>query len=80
MVGLLQIMIYLLCVYLVYKGVEIFQIAFVSDSENVSRKLGVVIGIIMIIGAVVVGVGAVFMTESLVADIGNKMNNIPKFP
>jgi len=30
MVGLMQIMIYMLAVYLVFKGVEIFQIAFMS--------------------------------------------------
>ena len=80
MIGLMQVMIYLLCVYLVYKGVEIFQIAFVSDSPNVSRKLGIALGVIMIIGAFVVGAGAVFVTESTVASMSDKMNSIPKFP
>lgn len=32
MVGLMQIMIYMLCVYLVFKGVEIFQIALGGSS------------------------------------------------
>lgn len=80
MVGLMQIMIYLLCVYLVYKGIEIFQIAFVSDSENVSRKLGLVLGIIMVGGAIVVGIGAVVMSEMIVTQMNNRMDNIPKFP
>lgn len=80
MVGLMQIMIYLLCAYLVYKGVEIFQIAFVSDSQNVSRKLGIALGVIMTIGAFVIGAGAVFITEAMVASMGDKMNSIPKFP
>lgn len=76
----MQIMIYLLCVYLVYKGVEIFQIAFVSDSENASRKLGLVLGIVTIGGAIIVGIGAVIMTELTAIQISNQMNNIPKFP
>lgn len=76
----MQIMIYLLCVYLVYKGIEIFQIAFVSDSENVSRKLGLVLGIIMVGGAIVVGIGAVVMSEMIVTQMNNRMDNIPKFP
>jgi len=79
MVGFLQIIIYLLCVYLVYKGFEIFQIAFVSDRENVSRKHGVALGIIMIIGAFVVGAGAIYMTEAQAEAMSKQMNNIPKF-
>lgn len=79
MVGLMQIMIYLLCVYLVFKGVEIFQIAFVSSSENISRKLGVALGVIMIAGAFLVGAVAVFFTEEIAASVSKQMNNIPKF-
>lgn len=76
MVGLMQIMIYLLCIYLVYKGVEIFQIAFVSDSQKVSRIFGLILGILMMIGAVVVGIGTVIATESMVLSLG-QIGNVP---
>jgi hypothetical protein len=35
MVGLLQIMIYMLSVYLVYKGIEIFQLELVSSRPGI---------------------------------------------
>ena len=76
MVGLMQIMIYLFCIYLVYKGIEIFQIAFVSDDKNRARKFGVVLGILSIILAVFIGFGAVLMTEEMVNKIGNSMPNM----
>jgi hypothetical protein len=47
MVGMLQIMTYLLCVYLVFKGIEILQIALMSSKEN--RSAGIIIGIVMIV-------------------------------
>lgn len=43
MVGLMQIMIYMLAVYLVYKGVEIFQIALMSSRHD--RFPGILIGV-----------------------------------
>lgn len=75
MVGLMQIMIYLLCVYLVYKGVEIFQIGFTSNIHQRSRTPAIVIGVLAILGAIFFAGVALFMTESMVAQIGNKMNN-----
>jgi len=76
MVGLMQIMIYLFCVYLVYKGFEIFQIAFTSKPENYkARKMGIVIGIIAIAAAVFVSFIAITLTETTVAKIGNNMQN-----
>ena len=77
MVGLLQIMIYLFCVYLVFKGFEIFQIAFTSKPEDYrSRKTGVVLGIIAITIAVLVSFIAITMTETIIAKIGNSMQNL----
>ena len=51
MVGMLQIITYLLCVYLVFKGVEIWQIANVQRVDNNGR--GLALGMAMIIIAVV---------------------------
>ena len=76
MVGFLQIMIYLLAVYLVFKGVEIFQIAFVSHTMMKTRKAGIVIGILAIVAAIGVGFGAVALSELQAASM---QQNMPKF-
>jgi hypothetical protein len=51
MIGMLQIITYLLCVYLVYKGWEILQIALMSNREN--RKVGIVLGVVAVVGSFV---------------------------
>lgn len=50
MAGLIQILIYLLGVYLIYKGIEIFQIALMSNRED--RFWGLFIGVIAIIASI----------------------------
>ncbi len=52
MVGVLQIITYLLCVYLVFKGFEILQLAIARVRED--RALAMIIGVV----AIVVSVGA----------------------
>lgn len=76
MVGLMQIMIYLFCIYLVYKGIEIFQIAFVSRAIKPVKVSGIVLGVICIVGAVVASDVAIFLTEGMVSQIGNM--NFPR--
>jgi uncharacterized membrane protein (DUF485 family) len=75
MVGLMQIMIYLLCVYLIYKGVEIFQIGLTCNIHQRSRTPAIVIGVLAIMGAIFFAGVALFMTESIVAEIGKNINN-----
>ena len=48
MAGMLQILTYLLCVYLVVKGVEVLQIGLASNRENR--------GVLIVIGAITLGV------------------------
>jgi hypothetical protein len=55
MAGMLQIITYLLCVYLVFKGVEILQIGLMSTNENRAR-LGKMIGITAVVLSVVFAV------------------------
>lgn len=50
MAGMLQIITYLLCVYLIFKGIEIFQIALMSSRER--RAPGLILGVIAIVVAV----------------------------
>lgn len=78
MIGLMQIMIYLFCVYLIYKGFEIFQIAFVAPKENNSRPLALGIGILAIIFAIVISFFAVTITDGMAEKIGDNMRNIGK--
>ncbi len=75
----MQIMIYMLAVYLVFKGVEIFQIALVSPKEGPSRPVGIVIGVIGIVIAVGAGLFFVMMADDMAHSIGDRMNNLPKF-
>jgi uncharacterized membrane protein (DUF485 family) len=73
-------MIYLFCVYLIYKGFEIFQTAFVSKPDNPQvRVMGIAIGIIAIVVAVIFDFLAITITEGMVEKIGNNMQNTPKF-
>lgn len=75
MVGMLQIITYLFCVYLVFKGIEIYQIANMSSRED--RAGGLTLGVIMIAISVLAAlVFAVWITTQ--ADsIGN---STPRFP
>lgn len=51
MVGMLQIITYLLCFYLIIKGIEILQIALSSTKEN--KRLPMIIGITALIACVI---------------------------
>jgi hypothetical protein len=58
MIGMLQIITYLLCVYLVFKGFEILQIALMSAREN--RVGGITIGVLLLIVSVIAAYYFVF--------------------
>ena len=75
MVGLMQIMIYMLSVYLVFKGVEIFQIALMSARSN--RTGGMIIGILAVAIAIVAAGGFSFWADQVAASIGERMNTLP---
>ena len=75
MVGLMQIMIYMLAVYLVFKGIEIFQIAMMSARQN--RVLGLALGAFCILAALIAGVGFSLWAETVANSISDRMNNIP---
>ena len=52
MIGMIQILTYLLAVYLVFKAIEVFQIALMSGRAD--RKVGMIIGVV----AIVIAIGA----------------------
>jgi uncharacterized membrane protein (DUF485 family) len=75
MVSLMQIMIYMLAVYLVFKGIEIFQIALMSNRAD--RTFGLLMGAACIVVAVVAGVGFSVWGDSVAQSIGDRMNSVP---
>lgn len=75
MVGMLQIITYLLCVYLVFKGIEIFQIANVKSKENEGR--GLYLGTAMIIIAAILALVFYTLINSQAEAVGS---GAPSFP
>ena len=70
---MLTLIIYFLCVYIIFKGVEIFQIALMSNREN--RSLGLIIGVLAILGAI--GTAGFFGYIALSSDL-NMMESFPR--
>jgi len=75
MVGLMQIMIYMLAVYLVFKGIEIFQIALMSSRPD--RTPGLLLGGLCIAVAIIAGGGFAYWGDETARSIGERMNSIP---
>lgn len=75
MVGILQIMTYLLCIYLVFKGVEIFQIGLANERY---RVVGVVIGVVAILIAVTAAVGFAIWVDLQATSIQQSMPTFPR--
>jgi uncharacterized membrane protein (DUF485 family) len=78
MVGMLQIITYLLCVYIILKGIEIFQIGLMGTAER--RKIGMAIGAVMIVASI--GAAGVFtyLITIQANEIDSRMQNLPKMP
>lgn len=74
MVGMLQIMTYLLAVYLVFKGFEILQIALMSSRED--RTAGLIIGILAVVIAVI---AAQYFTQAIDAQ-AESVSRSSRFP
>lgn len=70
----------MLALYLVYKGLEIFQIALTSSRPGTARGAGLVIGVLCIIVAVVAGFGFSYWADSVAQSVGNRMNSLPNIP
>lgn len=64
-----QLIVILICLHLIYKGIEITQIAYVSTAGHKQRIGGIVLGVLCIAGAVVVG----FFSFNIIASMPNRM-------
>lgn len=76
MVGMMQIMIWMLCVYLVFKGIEIYQIAHTSARED---GKGQSLGVAMIVMAVLAAIVFFFMEENMAGKLSESQQAIPNF-
>ena len=72
MIGMLQIITYLLCAYLIFKGLEILQIALMSPRED--RTFGLVIGMLAFLASI--GLAFLFskMIDGQARSVGNSMS------
>lgn len=75
MVGMLQIITYLLCVYLIFKGIEIFQIANVKSRDNDGR--GLYLGTAMIIIAVILALVFYTLINTQAELVGSSVPRTP---
>jgi len=69
MVGQIQILAYMLAVYLVYKGYEIFHIALVSTSDK--KKIGMIIGALAFVGSIGFAAFFVWLMEEQASKVGS---------
>jgi hypothetical protein len=75
MAGMLQIITYLLCVYLIFKGVEILQIALMSSRED--RAFGLVIGVMSLL----ICIGAAYFFYTFInSQAGAMSRSMPSAP
>lgn len=75
MIGMMQIGIYLMAVYLVFKGLEILQLALTSSRPD--RAVTITIGMFALIGSVVLGVSFAFWAERFATSIATRMDFTP---
>lgn len=70
MAGMLQILTYLLSVYLVVKGIEVLQIALASSRE--SRQGLIVLGALTLAGCIVAGISFSAMQDTQAESLSNR--------
>jgi len=75
MIGMLQIMTYLLCFYLVFKGFEILQIALMSARDD--RAGGITIGVLMLVVSVTL---AFYFVHAIDAQATSVASHMPQQP
>lgn len=73
MVGMLQIITYLLAFYLVLKGVEILQIGVASNRAN--RSGMITVGVIVLVACILAAVLFVGMQDDMAKHVSSGMGN-----
>jgi NADH:ubiquinone oxidoreductase subunit K len=75
MIGMLQIITYLLCIYLVFKGVEILQIALANYKPG--NNTAVVLGVLMLVASIGIAIYFAIWVDKFAAEVGNRMQQTP---
>jgi hypothetical protein len=78
MAGMLQILTYLLCFYLVIKGIEVLQIGLASGRE--SRMTVVAVGALTLIACIIAALSFANMQDNQADSIQNAMPSVPGAP
>jgi uncharacterized membrane protein (DUF485 family) len=73
---MLSLIIWFLCVYIIFKGVEIFQIALMSSRPD--RRLGLTIGVVMIAASIVAAVVFIYLNEAQAEKMQAPLQNWPR--
>lgn len=71
MVGMLQIITYMLSFYMVIKGCEVLQIGMASSRDSRSRL--VLFGVLVLLACIVAAVGFIYMQDNVAGSISNAM-------
>jgi len=71
MIGMLQIITYMLSFYMVIKGCEVLQIGMASNRDN--RTHLVLFGVLVLLACVGAAFGFVVMQEDMAASVSNAM-------
>lgn len=75
---MVQVIGFLLCIYLVFKGVEIFQIALASPRDH--KSFTMVVGALSLVGSIVVAVLFAWWLLEEGQRLQNLPNQMPRLP
>jgi hypothetical protein len=80
MAGMVQIITYLLCVYLVFKGVEILQISLANTNERWAR-FSINIGVAAVLVSIVLAFAFIYWIDSQAQSLSDSMmRSVPGLP
>ena len=77
MAGMLQILTYLLCFYLVIKGVEVLQIALASGREK--RRGMITLGVLTLAACVIAAFVFVGMQDEMAGSLSANLPRVPSY-
>jgi hypothetical protein len=75
MIGMLQIITYLLCVYLIFRGATILQIAICSPKPN--NRAGVTLGVIALVMSVLLAGFFIVRMEQITNSMADQLQQNP---
>jgi uncharacterized membrane protein HdeD (DUF308 family) len=74
MIGFLQIIIYMLCVYFVLKGIEVYQIGLTNTTDQ--RRWAMIVGTITVVAALAAAAGFFVFEEYYAQQFAERNNDL----